>query len=263
MKIGIIGGSGLEKSEFFTVIKEKKINTPFGMPSSNLIIGKIQDIDTVLIRRHGNKHEINPTNVNYQANVQALKQENCTHIIGVGACGSLQEKIKPGDFVILDQFIDRTTKRKQTFYENDKVAHISMAEPFCPKIRNLLIQTCKELKYRFWEKGTIVVIEGPRFSTRAESNLFRMWKADVLGMTTVPEVVLAREAGICYSNIAMVTDYDCFMEDRKEVTLEEVLAVMKENSEKVLKLIANIATKLQDWECKCQEDIKTAVIDIK
>ncbi len=260
MKIGIIGGTGLEKSEFFTVLKEKKVKTSFGNPSSSLILGKISDIDVVIIKRHGINHTISPTNVNYQANIMALKQERCSHILAASACGSLQEGIRPGDFVILDQFIDRTTKRKQTFYEKDSVAHIPMAEPFCNKIRNLLIQSCKELKYKYHEKGTIVTIEGPRFSTRAESNVYRLWKADVIGMTTVPEVVLAREAGICYASIAMVTDYDCFIEDRKEVTLEEVMNVMKQNSEKVIKLISAVIPKLQHWECRCKEDIKTAVI---
>lgn len=261
MKIGIIGGSGLEKSEFFSVIKEKNVNTKFGRPSSGLIIGKISNIDAVFLKRHGINHSINPTNVNYQANIQALKDENCTHIIAATACGSLQEKIKSGDFVIIDQFIDRTTKRKQTFYEQGKVAHIPMAEPFCNKIRQLIIQSCKELKLRYHERGTIVTIEGPRFSTRAESNMFRTLKADVINMTTVPEVILAREAGICYASIAMSTDYDCFMEDRKEVTIDEVLKVMKENSERVIKLISATVQKLQDWQCRCKEDIKTAIIE--
>jgi 5'-methylthioadenosine phosphorylase len=204
----------------------------------------------------------------------------CTHILATTACGSLNEKIRPGDFVILNQFIDRTTKRESTFFDgklNKRVCHIGMAEPFCEKLRQILIKTGKEFKskkpkgflgcsemrpfptLKVHPKGTVVTIEGPRFSTRAESSLFRSWKADVINMSTVPECVLAREAGICYSAIAMSTDYDCW-HNSEPVTLEIVLNVMKKNAENVTKLLVSAIPKINWEECPCKEAIKSALI---
>ncbi|MCH8328958.1 MAG: S-methyl-5'-thioadenosine phosphorylase [Nanoarchaeota archaeon] len=261
VKIGIIGGSGLENPAILKDAKEIEVTTPYGKPSSALTTGKIEGIDVVILSRHGKKHEIMPTNVPNQANIHALKEQGCTHIIVATACGSLREEIKPGDFVFIDQFIDRTTKRKSTFYEKDHVCHIPMGEPFCPELRKLLGQTADELKLRNHKKGTVVTVEGPRFSTKAESHLFRQWKADVINMSTVPEVVLAREAGICYASVAMTTDYDCFLEDRPEATIKEVLTVMKQNAEQVKKLIIAAILKVKDNpDCKCRHDINTAVI---
>ena len=240
--------------------REQYITTKFGNPSSGLIVGKINDIDVVVIARHGKRHTINPTNVNYRANISALKEQGCTHIIATTACGSLREEIKPGHLVFCDQFIDKTTKRASTFYDSDKVCHIPMAEPFCKKLINLLAETASEMNLEHHKKGTVVTIEGPRFSTKAESNMFRQWNADVINMSTVPEVVLAREAGICYAIVAMSTDYDCFMEDRAAVTIEEVLRVMKQNAENVKKLLIAAIPKINYEECKCKEDIKSAVI---
>ena len=240
--------------------KEINVKTKFGKPSSALTIGKIGNVDVVILSRHGKKHSINPTNVNYRGNVWALKEQGCTHIIATSACGSLREGIKPGHLVFCDQFIDRTTKRTQTFYDKDKVCHIPMAEPFCAKLRALLAESASELKLDFHKKGTIITIEGPRFSTKAESHMFRQWNADVVNMSTVPEVVLAREAGICYATIAMSTDYDCFMEDRAPVTIDEVLKVMKQNAENVKKLILATIQKIEYDECECKEDIKSAII---
>ena len=259
-KIGIIGGSGLEDPKILKDAKELKVTTKFGNPSSNLTTGKIGNTDVVIISRHGNKHSIMPSNVNYRANIMALKQHGCTHIIATTACGSLREEIKPGHFVFCDQFIDRTTKRASTFYDLDKVCHIPMAEPFCPKIRSILAETAKEIKLDYHKKGTVVTIEGPRFSTKAESHMFRQWKADVINMSTVPEVVLAREAGICYATIAMSTDYDCFMDDRTPVTIDEVLKVMKQNADNVKRLLLEVIPKINYTECKCREDIKTSII---
>jgi len=239
--------------------KEAIVSTRFGNPTSALTMGKISNVDVVILSRHGKKHSINPTNVNYRANIISLKEQGCTHIIATTACGSLREKIKPGHFIFVDQFIDRTTKRSSTFYD-DKVCHIPMAEPFCPKLRKLLAETAAEINLIHHKKGTVVTIEGPRFSTKAESNLFRSWNADVINMSTVPEAVLAREAGICYATIAMSTDYDCFKEGRPAVTIDEVLKVMKQNADKVKKLLIAAIPKIKYNECKCREDIKTAII---
>ena len=261
VKIGIIGGSGLDDPNLLKDYKEAEVKTPYGMPSSKLTIGKLNGVDVVIVARHGKKHTIMPTNVPYQANIHALKEQGCTHIIATTACGSLREDIKPADFVFIDQFIDRTTKRKSTFYEKGHVCHIPMAEPFCSYLRNVLADAAKELKLKYYVKGTMVTIEGPRFSTKAESHMFRQWKADVINMSTVPEVVLAREAGICYAAIAMSTDYDCWRESGESVDITMVLETMKKNSDNVKKLIIKSISRIKENpECKCRQDIKGAVI---
>jgi len=260
VKIGIIGGSGLDDPKLLKDYKEIEIDTPFGKPSSPLALGKIEGIDVVILARHGKKHSIMPTNVPFQANIWALKEQGCTHILATSACGSLREDIKPGDLVLLDQFIDRTTKRRSTFYEKDRVCHIPMAEPFCPKLRELIGKACEELSLKHHNKGTVVTIEGPRFSTKVESNLFRSWKADVINMTTVPEVILAREAGICYQVIAMSTDYDCWHETEASVDIALVLKIMKQNSENVKKLLIKVIPKIKYLDCGCREAVKSALI---
>lgn len=261
VKIGIIGGSGLEDPKILKDAKEINVDTKFGKPSSPLTIGKIQGIDVVILSRHGKKHSIMPTNVPNQANIHALKEQGCTHILVSSAAGSLREDIKPGDFVIVDQLIDRTTKRKSTFYEKDHVCHIPMAEPFCPYLRKLLFESAKELGLKAHEKGTVITIEGPRFSTKAESNLWRQWKADVVNMSTVPECVLAREAGICYAAVVMSTDYDCWKRGEEAVDIQIVLKTFKKNAENVVKLFLKTIPKIKDNpECHCRTDIKSAII---
>ncbi|XP_078425586.1 S-methyl-5'-thioadenosine phosphorylase [Cetorhinus maximus] len=254
VKIGIIGGSGLGDLDILEEKTEKCVDTPFGKPSDALILGKIKKVHCVLLARHGRGHTIMPTHVNFQANIWALKQEGCTHIIATTACGSLQEEIQPGDIVIIDQFIDRTTKRHQTFYDGSSaspvgVSHIPMADPFCRKTREVLIDVVKKLGIKHHAKGTMVTIEGPRFSSRAESLLFRQWQGDVINMTTVPEVVLAKEASICYASIAMATDYDCWKEHEEAVSVEKVLKVMKENANKALSIILTAIPRIacMDW----------------
>ncbi len=260
IKIGIIGGSGLEDPRILKGAREVNATTKFGKPSSALITGKISNVDVVIVSRHGKRHTINPTNVNYRANIWALKEQGCTHIISTTACGSLREGIKPGHLVFCDQFIDRTTKRASTFYDGDKVCHIPMAEPFCKKLRNLLAETASELKIQHHKKGTVITIEGPRFSTKAESHMYRQWNADVINMSTVPEVVLAREAGICYAIVAMSTDYDVWKEHEKGVNIGMVLKIMKQNAENVKKLLVAAIQKIKYEACQCKEDIKTAII---
>jgi 5'-methylthioadenosine phosphorylase len=260
IKIGIIGGSGLEDPRILKESKEIYSETNYGIPSSKLTIGKIEGIDVVILSRHGKKHSIMPTNVPNQANIQALKDQGCTHILASSAAGSLKEEIKPGDFVIVDQFIDRTTKRRSTFYEKDHVCHIPMAEPFCNYLRKLLFESAKELGLKSHEKGTVVTVEGPRFGTKAESHLFRQWKADVVNMSTVPECILAREAVICYAVVVMSTDYDCWKEG-ETVDIQMVLKTFKQNAENVLKLFLKTIPKIKDNpDCKCRTDIKGACI---
>ena len=259
-KIGIIGGSGLDEPKILKGAKYISVTTKFGKPSSDLTTGKINDIDVVVLARHGKRHTINPSNVNYRANISALKEQGCTHILATTACGSLREEIKPGHLVFCDQFIDRTTKRNSTFYDTGKVCHIPMAEPFCSKLRNLLSETASELGLEHHKKGTVVTIEGPRFSTKAESHMYRQWNADVINMSTVPEVVLAREAGICYAIVAMSTDYDVWKEHEQGVDIQMVLQIIKQNAENVKKLLIAAIPKINYEECPCKEDIKTAVI---
>ncbi len=258
IKIGIIGGSGLDNPDILTNASEEEVTTPYGKPSSPLKTGTIKGVEVVLLARHGKNHSIMPSNVNYQANVWALKEQGCTHLLVSTACGSLRKEIKPGDFVFIDQFIDRTTKRKQTLYETGTVCHIAMAEPFCLQLRSLLAQSAQRLALPYHPQGTVITIEGPRFSTKAESRLFQQWGADVINMSTVPEVVLAREAGLCYAAVAMSTDYDCWHTD--EVNWEELLKVFEQNVQKVVMLFTEVIPLISAWNCRCQEDIKRAII---
>ncbi|MBW2989279.1 S-methyl-5'-thioadenosine phosphorylase [Candidatus Woesearchaeota archaeon] len=261
VKIGIIGGSGLEDPKILKDAKEIEVGTKFGVPSSALTVGKVGDISVVILSRHGKKHSIHPGNVNYRANIMALKDQGCTHIIASSACGSLREDIKPGDFVVVDQFIDRTNGRQSTFYDKDSVAHIPMAEPFCCESRDVLYEAGKKLNLKVHEKGTVVTIQGPRFSTKAESSLFRSWNCDVINMSTVPECVLAREAGICYAVICMATDYDCWHETEENVDIQAVLKTFRQNAKKVVELFLKAIPMIKENpECSCRKDIKSAVI---
>ncbi|KAJ8778241.1 hypothetical protein J1605_013808 [Eschrichtius robustus] len=237
--------------------------------------GIIQSMKMKTTLGHGRQHTIMPSKVNYQANIWALKEEGCTHVIVTTACGSLKEEIQPGDIVIIDQFIDRvnpgvlrqasepplsavirhewTTRRLQTFYDGSHscargVCHIPMAEPFCPKTREVLIETAKKLGLRCHSKGTVITIEGPRFSSRAESVMFQTWGADVINMTTVPEVILAKEAGICYASIAMATDYDCWKEHEEVVSVDRVLKTLKENANKAKSLLLTTIPQIGSME---------------
>ncbi len=252
VKIGIIGGSGLDDPDILKEVKEIEVDTPYGKPSSNLKIGKIGEKEVVLLARHGRKHEIPPTQVNYRANIWALKEQGCTHIIATSAVGSLKEEIGRGDFVVLDQFIDFTKHRKFSFFEdfNGGPRHVSLAEPFNKEIRKSLINGCKELNLKTHEKGTVVTIEGPRFSTKAESYMFRRWGADVINMSIAPEAILAMEVGIPYAVVAMSTDYDCWRESEKPVTWEEILKVFNENSEKIKNLLLNVIPQVGEIDLK-------------
>ena len=256
VKVGIIGGSGLGDPKLLEDYKEKEVKTIYGKPSSKLTCGKIQGVDVCILARHGKNHEIYPSKINFRANIYALKQEGCTHIITTSAVGSLKEEIKPGHLVFPDQFLDFTKFRKNTYFDNyGDVRHQEMAEPFSKELRELLINESEIQGFDCHKKATIVVIEGPRFSTKAESFMFRNF-ADIIGMTTFPEVALANELEIPYASIAMSTDYDCWKEDELPVTFEIVMQRMKENAEKVKKILLNVIPKIAK---KDQEYIKSKI----
>jgi len=251
IKIGIIGGSGLDDPKILDNFSEVEVDTPFGKPSSPLTCGQIAGVEVAILARHGKDHSIMPTKVPFRANIWALKEIGCTHILATTACGSLRKEIEPGDLVFIDQFIDNTKHRLLTFYE-DKVIHTPMSEPFCTKLRELLSDAAKQLKISHHTKGTMITIEGPRFSTKAESHMFRAWGADVVNMSTVPEVILARELGICYQSIAMSTDYDCWKDDEEPVTWEIVMARMNQNADKVKKILIKVIPEINFINCGCR-----------
>jgi len=243
VKIGLIGGSGLEKLNIFTNSGEINISTLYGSPSSSFFTGTIGNCEVFILSRHGRDHAITPTQVNNRANIMALKQLGCQYVFATTACGSLREEIGRGDMVIADQFIDFTRLRINTFYdkfEPGNMAHTAMADPFSEKLRQMLIRGCKETGIRHHTAGTIVTIEGPRFSTRAESKMFRLLGADVINMSIAPEASLAMEAGIAYATVALSTDYDSWKHDEDPVTWEDVLRVFNENVKHVTGLLVHI-----------------------
>ncbi len=246
-KIGIIGGSGLDDPKIIDNPEEQSVDTPFGNPSSTLTVGKINGVDVVLLARHGKKHNLSPTQVNYRANVHALKSMGATHIVATTACGSLRTEIGRGDLIILDQFIDFTKHRKITFFDSfeDGAKHPGMADPFDDNLRKILYETSTELGFKTHERGTVVTIEGPRFSTRAESKMFRIWGGDVINMSVAPEAMLANEAEIPYAAVAMSTDYDCWKEDEAPVTWDDILDVFSRNAENVKNLLINSIPKIR------------------
>jgi 5'-methylthioadenosine phosphorylase len=256
IKIGIIGGSGLDDPQLLTDYEEKEIETKYGKPSSKIICGKIKEIEVYILARHGKNHEIPPHMINYRANIAALKILGCTHILATSAVGSLKEKIKPGDLVFPDQFIDFTKQRKNTFYDEiGEVKHTEMAEPFSKELRSILIETSEELGFEKHDSATIVVIEGPRFSTKSESFMFRNF-AEIIGMTSVPECNLAKELEMPYQIIAMSTDYDCWKENEEAVNFEMVLKRMKENAYKVKQLLLEVIPKIANQD---QDFIKSKI----
>jgi 5'-methylthioadenosine phosphorylase len=258
-EIGIIGGTGLYDPKLLKDVEEIELNTPYGAPSDSFTIGEFAGKRVAFLPRHGRKHTIRPTNINVRANIFAFKKLGVQRILAPSTVGSLKEEYKPGDIVFTDQFIDRTTRREQSFYTEGKVCHISVAEPMCPEIRKTLIAVAKEAKISAHSTGTYVCIEGPRFSTKAESKLFRTWGADLVGMTLVPECVLAREAEICYASIATVTDYDCWKDH--PVSTEEIVTTVKANIEKVKKILAETVAKLpKERSCDCKNALKNAMV---
>ena len=245
--IGIIGGTGLDNPEILESPRDEKVTTPYGDPSSELQHGLIDRVPVVLLARHGREHTIPPTQVNYRANIHALKEAGCSHILATTAVGSLREEIDRGHLIIIDQFIDFTKQRKMTFHESYKPhnpVHTPMADPYDSRLRRLLIDECQALRYPFHEKGTVVTIEGPRFSTRAESYMFRALGADVINMSIATETALANEAGIPYAAVAMSTDYDCWRIGEESVTWEAVLKVFADNAARVASILRGVIPRI-------------------
>jgi 5'-methylthioadenosine phosphorylase len=260
-KVGVIGGTGLYQLEGMTKVKELKLKTPFGEPSDAIILGEIDGVKAAFLPRHGRGHFISPTEIPAKANIYALKSLGVEWIMSVATVGSLQENIRPLDIVIADQIIDRTFLRQDTFFGNGIVGHIPFADPFCPVLGNILYDSARELKIRAHDGGTCIVMEGPQFSTRAESELYRSWGADVIYMTGLPEAKLAREAEICYAVIAVVTDYDCWKETYEVVSAEMVVDNLKRGTETVKRLLKHAITRLpQKRNCICACALENAII---
>jgi 5'-methylthioadenosine phosphorylase len=260
-KIGVIGGTGLYGVEGLTDIEEVDINTPFGRPSDRIIVGRLEGLGIAFLPRHGKGHHLSPTEVPYRANIYALKSLGVEHIIATNSVGSFKEEIKPGDLLIPDQLIDRTRNRINTFFTEGIVGHIPFGDPFCPVLSQTLYEAAREAGASAHNGGTYVVMEGPAFSTRAESRLYRSWGADVIGMTALPEAKLAREAEICYAVIACVTDYDSWHERREPVTVDVILNIQHQNVDTARKMIKLAVARVpKERHCICADALSTALV---
>lgn len=260
-RIGVIGGSGLYGLDGIKIIDEVSVETPFGDPSEKFIIGKLEGKEIVFLPRHGKNHQISPSTINYRANIYGMKKLNVDRIVSISACGSLKEELKPLDFVIPDQFVDRTKARKDTFFDDGVVAHVSLAHPVCSCLTKKLKEAAQKAGVTSHLGGTYLNMEGPQFSTLAESNLYRAWGMDIIGMTNYTEAKLAREAEICYVSLSAVTDYDCWHSAHDNVTLEEILNNLEknvDNSKKVLKEFILLLEK--ESVCTCNEALKCAIV---
>jgi 5'-methylthioadenosine phosphorylase len=255
--LGIIGGSGVYEIPGLENAKWQSVKSPWGEPSDQLLSGNFHGVDMVFLPRHGRGHVQTPTSINYRANIDALKRVGVTDVISVSACGSLKEELPPGTFVMADQFIDRTFAREKSFFGAGFVAHVPMAHPVCPRLSGALTLAAREEKISHSEGGTYLCMEGPQFSTRAESFLYRGWGCSVIGMTAMPEAKLAREAELPYAIVAMVTDYDCWHETHEHVTVEAVIKIMHANAANARKLIMAVAPKLGPRREKCPLGVET------
>jgi len=259
--IGVIGGSGLYRMEGIGRVREVAVKTPFGKPSDILIRGRLGDAELIFLPRHGKGHRWLPTEINFRANIFALKKLGVERIISVSAVGSLREEIAPGHLVVPDQFIDRTTQRPSTFFGSGLVAHVSLADPFCKDLSGVMIEAARAENAAVHAGGTYLCMEGPQFSTRAESHLYRSWNADVIGMTNLQEAKLAREAEICFGTLALATDYDCWNGSAGDVEIEQVLAVLKGNVELAQRTIRRAVAQLTvPRSCTCASALKDAII---
>jgi 5'-methylthioadenosine phosphorylase len=260
-KIGIIGGSGLYKIEGMTDIKDIQLDTPFGNPSDNIILGKLSGVGVAFLPRHGRGHRIIPSEIPARANIYALKSLGIEQIIGINSCGSFKEELKPGELLIPDQVIDRTRGRISTFFGDGVVAHVSMADPFCPQLSRSLYDCAKKAGAAVHNGGIYISMEGPAFSTRAESRLYKSWGADVIGMTIFPEAKLAREAEICYASICCITDYDSWKEKEAFVTADMILGYMKKNIDMAKNILKIAVAKTPDKRsCECASALKSAIV---
>ena len=257
--MGVIGGSGLYEMDGLTDVRHETVDSPFGTPSDDFIVGELDGQKIVFLPRHGKGHKLSPSALNYRANIDAMKRLGVTEIISLSAVGSLREDLAPGDFVIVDQFIDRTFAREKSFFGEGCVAHVSMADPACRRLGDAIEKAAASAGIAMQRGGTYLVMEGPQFSTRAESNLYRQWGCDVIGMTNMPEAKLAREAEICYATVAMVTDYDCWHEDHDDVSVEVVIRVLMANADKARTLVKALAPSLSGREAACYAGCHTAL----
>jgi len=259
--IGIIGGTGLYQMDGFTDVREVAVETPFGPPSDSLLVGSLEDRRVAFLPRHGRGHRILPHELNFRANVFAMKKLGVAWILSVSAVGSLKERYEPLHVVVPDQFIDRTRQRKSTFFGNGLVAHVGFAHPFCRNLSKVMAEACADAGATHHVGGTYVCMEGPQFSTLAESELYRSWGADLIGMTNLQEAKLAREAEICYSTLAMVTDYDCWHPDHDAVTAEQIMGVLGRNAETARKVLRAAVRRLPiPRGCECATALKYALI---
>jgi 5'-methylthioadenosine phosphorylase len=262
--LGVIGGSGLYEIQGLSNTSWRHVESPFGRPSDDLLFGELGELQLVFLPRHGRGHFLAPSEINYRANIDALKRVGVTDIVAISAVGSLTEQLSPGTFVIIDQFIDRTFLRQKSFFGSGCVAHVSMANPVCSRLGNHLEEAGKALKLSAVRGGTYLVMEGPQFSTLAESELYRSWGCDVVGMTNMPEAKLAREAEICYASIAMVTDYDCWHTSHENVTVEQIIKVLASNANNGRALIREVSSSIRDdangSACPCKRSLDFALI---
>jgi len=264
VKIAIIGGTGLYRIEDFKIIDRINIDTPFGKPSDKITIGSYKDNTVAFLPRHGIEHRLLPTEIPVKANIWALKKLGVERIISVSAVGSLKEEIRPRDIVIPDQIIDRTKERANSFFGNGIVGHVSFAEPFCIELSNILYNTAKKLGFRVHKDQTYVCMEGPLFSTKAESNMYRAWGGGIIGMTAIPEAKLAREAEICYATIAIPTDYDCWKVSEESVTIEMVVENLNANTDTAKSIIKSVIERIPEKRnCGCKDAASHAIITDK
>ncbi len=262
--IGIIGGSGVYDITGLENKRWEKVESPFGAPSDELLFGELNGVKLAFLPRHGRGHKIPPSEINFRANIDALKRVGVTDVISVSAVGSLREHLPPGTFVIVDQFIDRTFAREKSFFGNGLVAHVSMAHPVCQRLGDHIEHSAKEAGITAMRGGTYLVMEGPQFSTLAESELYRTWGCDVIGMTNMPEAKLAREAELCYATVAMVTDYDCWHPNHEDVTVDQIVQVLLANADKARSLVKHVAPRAgndtQAPACTCRSALQHALI---
>ncbi|RMF88409.1 MAG: S-methyl-5'-thioadenosine phosphorylase [Nitrospinota bacterium] len=260
-RIGIIGGSGLYRMQDLQITDQVKVDTPFGEPSDAYLIGKLAGREVVFLSRHGQGHRLVPSALNFRANIYGMKKLGVEWIISVSAVGSMQERIRPGDIVVPDQFFDRTKNRIQTFFPPGIAVHIAFADPVCPHLSRLLFEAGCQVGASMHAGGTYLCIEGPQFSTRAESRIYRQWGVDIIGMTNIPEAKLAREAEICYATLALVTDYDCWHEEEEDVSVESILQIMQQNVQTAQRIIGEAVSRFPlPRDCPCAEALKGAIV---
>ncbi len=259
--IAIIGGSGLYHMEGLTKLKKISVTTPFGKPSDTILLGSLEGFNVAFLARHGRGHGISPSEINYRANIHALKSLGVSRVFSVSAVGSMKENIRPGDFVVPDQFIDRTTKRLSTFFDQGIVAHVAFANPLCSSLSSIFWKSSQQVSVNVHRPGTYLCMEGPQFSTRAESLLYRTWGVDVIGMTNLTEAKLAREAEMCYATLALVTDYDCWHETEEAVSVGAILEIMHKNVETAKLVLRQAVKRVKELgPCGCHSALEHAVI---